>query len=249
MKNLVLALMLLVSTLAIAQDGRTRVNYYNQTSQTLRMLIDGRPACTGDVIPQGYCTEPVTPGVHSIGATNGQQSVGRNVVLEDGETFNYTVSEQEAAYTPGLKRVTVAQYSGFSVDSPVALASIETNGSHTANNGTQFTSNIYQGVTQNVTYTAGTMDYTFALTTDDLQRGTDGFVKSVGGTVVLSKDYTVNGQSVRMTSVQTEAHKYLFLITFKGNRAYMFVAEAPVDGLNSDDLNSVNTFFTTITLQ
>ena len=148
-----------------------------------------------------------------------------------------------------VSTLAIAQYSGFSVDSPVALASIETNGSHTANNGTQFTSNIYQGVTQNVTYTAGTMDYTFALTTDDLQRGTDGFVKSVGGTVVLSKDYTVNGQSVRMTSVQTEAHKYLFLITFKGNRAYMFVAEAPVDGLNSDDLNSVNTFFTTITLQ
>ena len=53
MKNLVLALMLLVSSLAIAQDGRTRMNYYNQTSQTLRMLIDGRPACTGDVFRKG----------------------------------------------------------------------------------------------------------------------------------------------------------------------------------------------------
>jgi hypothetical protein len=69
------------------------------------------------------------------------------------------------------------------------------------------------------------------------------------GTILSSINTTIGGQPARATNVQTETHRYVFLITFKGTRAYLFVAEAPADGLNSDDLNSVETFFTTITLQ
>ena len=52
-KFLALALLFLASSFVLAQDGRTRIDYYNKSSQTVRMLINGNPACTGDVMPGG----------------------------------------------------------------------------------------------------------------------------------------------------------------------------------------------------
>ena len=38
-KFLALALLFLASSFVLAQDGRTRIDYYNKSSQTVRMLI------------------------------------------------------------------------------------------------------------------------------------------------------------------------------------------------------------------
>ena len=110
-KFLALALLFLASSFVLAQDGRTRIDYYNKSSQTVRMLINGNPACTGDVMPGGYCTEPVNPGTYVLSATNGRQETSPfTCTINDGGECNYTVFDAQQSSVnnnPNLRTVSL----------------------------------------------------------------------------------------------------------------------------------------------
>jgi len=124
-KFFALALLFLASSFVLAQDGRTRIDYYNKSSQTVRMLINGNPACTGDVMPGGYCTEPINPGTYVLSATNGRQETSPfTCTINDGGECNYTVFDAQQSSVnnnPNLRTVNYTpvsqlQFPGFSVD-------------------------------------------------------------------------------------------------------------------------------------
>lgn len=252
-----IAVVVLAAATMFAQDGRTKINFYNQTSTTLRFTLNGDPACTGDVIPQGTCTEILTAGnSYTPGATNGRQSVSdSSFVAEYGNTYTYTVREESTNNTgnPDLIRTaslrTVANLSypeGFSVNAPVPLT---TDGpvDSTTTAGKPYTSTQYRGSLPNGDfYVAAAAIYPFAVVNDDLQRMTDGFVAGVNGTVIKSDSTTVSGQPAMITIVDAKKGgrtlRFAILVTFKGNKAYTFVFATwlDTDGTNLDD---VTTFF------
>lgn len=85
----------ILATAAFAQTGT--VNFVNQTSSTLRFLLNGNPACAGDVIPNGSCSETVNAGNYFAQATNGQQTTGgKSFTIVGNDTFTYTVYEQQS---------------------------------------------------------------------------------------------------------------------------------------------------------
>ena len=259
-KFLIAALLFLASALSFGQDGRTKINYYNHTRVTLRMLINGNAACTGDVMPGGMCTEPVNPGTYHIGATNGQQTTDRVISLEDGGTFDYTLYEENAAapVPPGLKltaqvqSVSLLNYGPFNVDAPVTLTRGDTQNAKTEE-GRDYTSTMWSGSLPNEdTYMVGVANYPFALTTEDLGRAVKGFVGSVDDGKILKQDnVTISGQPATAVVVdgkyQGRAIRYAFVVTTKGSTAYIFVFGTWLDVTNTD-MVAVKQFFTSATL-
>ena len=120
-----LAVIVLAAASLFAQDGRTKVNFSNHTGDSVRFMLNGNPACTGDVIPNGFCTEPVNPGTYTASATNGRETTGgQTFSIEYGGTYTYTVYVQESAapVPPGLILVSDLDYhKGFTVNAPVDL--------------------------------------------------------------------------------------------------------------------------------
>jgi hypothetical protein len=96
-----IATIVLAAATMFAQDGNTKVNFINQTSSTLRFMLNGSPACAGDIIPNGSCTESVNPGTYTASATDGQQSTGgKTFSIAYGETYNYRVYEDQSLAAP-----------------------------------------------------------------------------------------------------------------------------------------------------
>jgi len=188
MKKFLIALLFVVSTLAFGQDGRTKVNFFNQTSTTLRFMLNGNPVCTGDVIPQGYCTEPVNPGTYTASATNGQQTTGGQTFdIAYGETYNYRVFvENSAAPVPeGLKLAnyrTVSQSSNQAFDVTFAgNGEVKTeSGANDAGTSRSYawessTSDVYQYVTVRIVNHDIAVDFTSSnfYANEDLKDGTN----------------------------------------------------------------------------
>jgi len=65
----VLGLILLASTNAFAA-GQVKVNFVNATSMTMRFSVDGNPVCSGDVIPNGFCVDYISIGMHTFRAVD-----------------------------------------------------------------------------------------------------------------------------------------------------------------------------------
>jgi hypothetical protein len=254
-KFLIASILFLASALAFGQDGRTKVNFYNQTDVNLRFMLNGNPVCTGDVIPGGFCTEPVYPGSYTASATDGQRSTsGRSFDIADGETYNYSVSLQDSSYMhvpAGLKLVSDLDYhKGFSVNAPVELT---TDGpkSLTTDAGKPFTITTFSASLPNDdTYMVAVSEYNFATVPEDLTRVTNGFVGN--GTVVKQTSATISGQPALATIVDKQVGgrtmRVALVVIVKGNKGYMFAFGTWVDsqGTNMDD---VKTFFTSIRIQ
>lgn len=259
MNKFVLALLFFVSTLAFAQDGRTKVNYYNQTSQNIRMLIDGRPACTGDVIPGGACTEFVNPGTYLLQATNGQQTTsGYTCMVAYGEYCTYTVTEHSAdlRLTPGLslasyQPIALLNYGRFSVNAPVQLKKGE------LQNGTTDFGKAYTATTWSTTMPNGdwygitVADYPFQTVQEDLDRSAKGYAAGVKGTVIKQESLTVSGQpaagAVIDSVVNNRNYRSALLIVIRGNSAYMFIFVTDM-ATPDTDMNAVNEFFNSASL-
>jgi hypothetical protein len=246
--DLVLALMFLMSTLAFAQDGRTRIEYYNQTSQTVSFSDNGSPV--GDVIPNGFTSESVFPGTHNLVASEPNGSVSRTIGLEDGHTFMWTVTEGNAMLNknPDLNLVLASytQYDGFAVNAPVPLVTTEPQ-QRTTHAGHTFTYKQYEGDMPNTdSYLVGVYVYDFALTSKDLDRYVDGFAGGVNGTVISrDTDFNISGLPAEMAVItgtsEGRAIRYAVAVTYKGNRAFAFVFGSFVDVVSNGE--EFKTFF------
>ena len=256
MKKFLIALMFLASTLLFAQDGRTKVNFYNQTDSTLRFMLDGNPVCTGDVIPNGMCTEIVNPGSYTASATNGQQTTGgQSFTIAYGETYNYRVWNQSTQLNntnPDLRTVSLREYSdGFMVDAPVTLSRGATTPGRTTN-GADYTQTVYTGVMPNTdVYMVAVGNYPFALTVEDNARGLEGFRAAVNGTVISQKVVTVSGHPALAAVITSfDGSRQLnfgLLFTFKGNTNYFFVFGSYVD-VTTTDMDAMKQFFTSASI-
>lgn len=263
MKKLVLALMFLVATLGFAQDGRTKINYFNQTNQNLRMLIDGNAACTGDVIPNGSCTELVNPGTYHVGATNGQQTTDRVIILQDGETFNYTITEDDSENVmPDQSRVRlvadngVSTYSdlGFSIVSPIVLTR-GTPSTSVTHSGMPYTFTVIDGTYANGDeLMLGVSNYgAYQVVPADLQRAADGFAAGVKGKIVHQEPVMLaSGQQGLMVAIIADTINgktmaYMVLDVYKGNTFYQVAFAAPKE--TPSDMEGVKKFFSSFTIQ
>ena len=256
MKKFLIALLFLASTLAFGQDGRTKVNFINQTDSTLRFMLDGNPVCTGDVIPNGMCTEIVNPGSYTASATNGQQTTGgQSFTIAYGETYNYRVWNQSTQLNntnPDLRTVSLREYSdGFTVDAPVTLSRGATTPGRTTN-GADYTQTVYTGVMPNTdVYMVAVGNYPFALTVEDNARGLEGFRAAVNGTVISQKVVTVSGHPALAAVITSfDGSRQLnfgLLFTFKGNTNYFFVFGSYVD-VTTTDMDAMKQFFTSASI-
>ena len=252
-KFLIAALLFLASTLSFGQDGRTKINYYNHTSTTLRMLINGNAACAGDVMPGGVCTEVVYPGTYHIGATNGKQTTDRVITLEDGGTFDYTLYEQESQIrlTPGLSLVSLLNYGPFNTNAPVQLVRGETEDKKT-DQGQPYTSTLWVGSLPNKdTYIVGVANYTFELPTKNLAPAADAFVTAVNGKLLKQENVTISGQpalaSVIEAQVDGSTTRFAVVVTIKGSRAFVFAFATSLD-VQDTDMNAMKEFFNSAVL-
>lgn len=258
MRKFLIALMFLASTLMFAQDGRTKVNFYNQTDSNLRFMLDGNPVCTGDVIPGGYCTEVVNPGSYTASATNGAQtSGGQSFTIAYGETYNYRVWNQSTQLNntnSDLRTVSLREYSdGFTVDAPVTLTKGATTPGRTTN-GVDYTQTTYAGNMANTdVYMVAVGNYPFALTVADNDRGLEGFRAAVHGTIVSQTAVTVSGQPALAAVISAKDPdsgreiRFGFLATFRGNSNYLFVFGSYVDVTNTD-VDAMKQFFTSASI-
>jgi len=265
MKKFVIALLFLMSTFALGQDGRTKINYINSTSQVLNMLIDGRPACAGPVIASGFCTEIVYPGTYLAQATNGSQiTAGASLTLADGDTATYTVTEDDSENVmpnqSQAKLVTVSDTAstyadlGFSVVSPIALTRDATT-SGVTHSGLPYTYNVLGGTYANGDeLMLGVSNYgTYQVVPADLQRAADGFAAGVKGTIVKQEPVLLNsGQQGLMSAiigdtVNGKTMAYLVLDVYKGNTFYQVAFAAPKE--TPSDMEGVKKFFSSFTIQ
>jgi hypothetical protein len=242
MKKLVFALMFLMSTLAFAQDGRTRIEYYNQTSQTVSFYDDG--SSVGSVIPNGFTSESVFPGTHNLSASEPNGSVSRTIELEDGHRFQWTITEGNAMLNtnPNLNLVLASftQYDGFSVNAPVPLIK---DGPHqgSTHGGKSFTYTQYEGDMPNTdSYLVGVYDYSFAVTNEDLDKYVDGFANGTSGTVISrDRSFTISGLPAELAIVSGtsggRAIRFAIAVTYRGNRAVAFVFGSFTDVTSNEE--------------
>jgi hypothetical protein len=254
MKKWFIALMFLASTLLFAQDGRTRIDFYNQTSSRLWFTLNGEKACTSDVIPNGTCTEILNAGqAYTPGATNGVQSTqGDSFTAEYGHHYTYTVYETKSQINntnPYLITVADLDYhAGFAVDAPLTLIrGAATPG--TTDGGIAYTQTVFMGSMPNTDiYMVGVGVYPFALSVEDNGRGLEGFRKAVSGTIISQTVVTVSGQPAlaAIISAKDDAGRELrmgVLITFKGNTDFIFAFGSYQDVTNTDE-TAMKLFFT-----
>jgi hypothetical protein len=251
MRKFLITLLFLASTLMFAQDGRTKVNFYNQTDSNLRFMLNGNPVCTGDVIPNGFCTETVNPGAYTASATNGSQTTGgQSFDIAYGETFNYRVWNQSTQLNntnPYLRAVSLREYNGgFTVDVPVTLTQGATTPG-TTNNGIAYTQTIYSAAMPNTDiYMVAVGNYPFALVVADNNNGIEGFRAAVKGTVVSQEVVTVSGQPALAAVISAmdgkEEIRFGVLLTFRGNTGYIF-AFASYLNVTTTDVAAMKQFF------
>ena len=161
---------------------------------------------------------------------------------------------QTAAPVPdGLKLTsykTVANldyHTGFTVDAPMTL---KTDGPQdsTTNQGKPFTETIYTGSLPNDDiYMAAVSQYGFAVEQTDLALGLEGFRSATNGTVTKQdSSLTVSGQPALMAFVDSDVKgrtlRFALLITYKGNKAFIFAMGTWLDTTGTD-LEAVKTFF------
>lgn len=259
MNKFVLALLFFVSTLTFAQDGRTKVNYYNQTSQSIRMLIDGRPACTGDVIPGGTCTEFVNPGTYLLQGTNGKQTTtGYTCVVSYGEYCNYTVTEHTAdlRLTLGLslasyRPIALMNYGRFSVNAPVQLTKGDLH-SGTTDFGKAYTSTLWETTMVNGDwYGVSVADFPFQTGQENLYQVAKAYAAGVNGTIIKQESVQVSGQPALAVIVESTISGHTFrsalMIVIKGNSAYMFIFVTDM-ATPDTNMNAVKEFFSSARL-
>jgi len=259
---LLLASILMLAVSVFAQDGATTLNYYNRTSQTIRMLVNGNPACSGDVMPGGYCVESVNPGTYLMQATNGPQTTaGFSCTVQYGQHCDYTVNEQTSQNFNPVRtintsahyiQVQLLNYGPFNADSPIVLTTTGPQPS-TTDEGLSFTETTWNGETQNGDfYMIGVGVYPFNVVNTDLQQAIDGFRAGVKGTVTDQKPITVSGQPATVAIIDSRDEKgrvmrFMMLVTYKSNTAYMFIFGTYLD-VQGTDMEAVKTFFNSIQL-
>jgi hypothetical protein len=255
------AVILSLAASVFAQDGATTLNYYNRTSQTIRMLVNGNPACSGDVMPGGYCVESVNPGTYLMQATNGQQTTaGFSCTVQYGQHCDYTVNEQTSQNFNPVKTVNVAahytpvnllNYGPFNVDAPVVLkASAPEQG--TTDQGKTYNKTVWSATLPNDdTYMVAVASYPFQIDPADMQRAGEGFRSAVDGRILNQTSVTVSGQPATAFIIEAQVNnrtmRFALLVTYRGNTAYMFVFGTYLDTQDTD-MKAMETFFTSVTL-
>lgn len=249
-KFLIIAMLFIASALTFGQDGRTKVNFYNQTSTTLRFMLNGSPVCTGDVIPQGFCTEPVNPSTYTASATNGSQSTGGQTFnIEDGETYNYTVTERSTQLhntNPNLRTIALHSYHGAVADAPIDL---KTTGTETSKTEQGNESTMYSGEMPNgdiyFVGVAESYDGNLAKTVSD-------FAAGAGGKVLESTDVTVSGSPAKAAVIESHADgktfRFALLVAYRGNKLYIFAFGTDLAAAGTDTA-AVKRFFTSAAIQ
>jgi hypothetical protein len=189
----------------------------------------------------------------------GRFAAASNAAWSAYVTFSYrggacAYSENQAAPVPnGLKLTsyhTVANldyHTGFTVDAPMTL---KTDGPQdsTTNQGKPFTETIYTGSLPNDdTYMVAVSQYGFAVEQTDLALGLEGFRSATNGTVTKQdSSLTVSGQPALMAFVDSDVKgrtlRFALLITYKGNKAFIFAMGTWLDTTGTD-LEAVKTFF------
>jgi hypothetical protein len=139
---------------------------------------------------------------------------------------------------------------GFSVTAPVPMTASEPV-TLKNQNGDTFTNVRYTGVASNRdAFYLSVATYPFAVVQEDLGRATEALRKAVDGTVINSEDIKVSGQPALMSAISSTSSgkelRFLTLVTFKGNRAYilMFATDPTV----TSDMDGVKAFFRTLTI-
>ena len=260
-KFFALTLLFLASSFVLAQDGRTRIDYYNKSSQTVRMLINGNPACTGDVMPGGYCTEPVNPGTYVLSATNGRQETSPfTCTINDGGECNYTVFDAQQSSVnnnPNLRTVSLQSvnirksYSGVNATTPMELT---TNGpvAGTTVDGQPYTETKYTGsVANGDTYIIDVATYNTPVGINNLNNITNYFVKEVNGTILNQVDATLSGLPAKLSIVEAVRNgrtvRYGYEVAEQGNTAYILIFASWLD-VTDTDMNAMETFFSSATI-
>lgn len=243
----------------VAQDGATRLNYYNHTSQWIRMLVNGNPACTGDVMPGGWCTEAVNPGTYLMQGTNGRETTsGFSCTVQYGEHCDYTVNENtsELLNNPRVTTVDLKSYTYFAVDTPAPLKTLQNGDVAKTTNGTNYNKYMWGYTADNGdAYMVGMGEYPFSPAYNDLDNMISGFVTATNGTLVDGKvtPLTVSGQPAKGAIISAKLDngkeiRFIMVVTFKGNCGYMFVFGSYIDSTTTD-IDAVKTFFTSIQLK
>lgn len=246
-----LSMVMLAATLSFAST----INYYNQTSNNVQFLRDGNPVGYS-TIPNGFYTETVPMGSYHLAATNGQDTTGGYDCTLDSptDTCNYRVFEQDSSNSnPDLDLVLASytQYDGFGVNTPVPLTTTGPE-QRTTHTGAAFTQTIWIGIMPNTdAYMVSASVYPVAMVDEDLNRATNGFVQSIQGTVHLQKRMTVSGSPALMSSVSFKDDNgrelgAAFLVTYKGNNAYMFAFISYKDVVSNE--TEFETFFNSISI-
>lgn len=91
----ILGLAFLASALSFA-TGQARIDFINHTSATVRFYVDNDPACSGDIIPNGTCSEYVSaPATHTLSASaSGYEPISRTVTVNDGDVKEWTLGDE-----------------------------------------------------------------------------------------------------------------------------------------------------------
>lgn len=255
-KFLAISILFLASVLAFGQDGRTKINFYNNTDVTLRFLLNGQPACTGDVIPNGTCTEILNAGdSYAAGASDGNRSVqGETFVAEYGHTYEYRVSVQESQYRvpAGLRLASLKSYGAFSVDSPVTLVDNGTENATTTSGASYTRQSLSAEVQNGDVYMVSVATYPFNLPTDNFDTFINGFTGTISGTISKSFEGTASGNPARMYFIDGlvggQKAKFVIEVVLKGNKAYIFAFGTLADATGTDT-EAVKTFFQSISIQ
>jgi hypothetical protein len=246
-----LSMVMLAATLSFAST----INYYNQTSNNVQFLRDGNPVGYS-TIPNGFYTETVPMGSYHLAATNGQDTTGGYDCTLDSptDTCNYRVFEQDSSNAnPDLDLVLASytQYDGFAVDAPIPLVTTGPAPS-TTHAKIAFTQTLYTGTMPNSdVYMASVAVYPFAVEDADLDRATNGFIQRVNGTVRLQRHITISGLPALMSSIISKDDTgrdigFALLVTYKGNRSYMFGFASYVDVTSNE--TEFKEFFNSISI-
>ncbi len=92
-KVLSTAILVLTAMVANAQyTQQAQIDFINNTGVTIRVAVDGNAACSGDLIPNGTCTEHVSAGTHTLSASApGYETMYRNISVNAGDHKTWAV--------------------------------------------------------------------------------------------------------------------------------------------------------------
>jgi hypothetical protein len=95
-KAFALSVLVLSATLLFA-FGQARINFINNSNATVRFFVDGSPACSGDIIPGGTCTEYVSaPATHTLSAqAPGYEPISHTITVDVGDAKDWSIGDQK----------------------------------------------------------------------------------------------------------------------------------------------------------